>query len=211
MTNSDDPRAVSDGSEDVTMTAVQAASIGTSLTALESELRALRRRLTPILEPHADDPFANLAQALRRMRTRQHRRLQDVAKAAGITKAMLSSFETGRRVPSLPSLAKVLTALDADFNDLQMVLDRFVEDPPPDAQRAVERLDTLGVALQALRKDRRRDRESIVADADITSSMLSAYESGSTMPSIATLGKLLRALDADLRDLHEALLASVRS
>lgn len=89
-------------------------------------------------------PFENLAKALRCLR--QHRRLRqdDLARAAQITRTMLSAYENGRRQPSLATLGNLLVALDADLADLQDALDRQrdVLDVPP---RADDRRDSEGV------------------------------------------------------------------
>jgi transcriptional regulator with XRE-family HTH domain len=63
-----------------------------------------------------------LGKALILLRT--HRRLtqEAVANQAKVTKAMLSSYETGRRHPTLRSLAAVLGALKSDFHRLQEAL-----------------------------------------------------------------------------------------
>lgn len=67
-------------------------------------------------------PFTNLNLALRWMRNRRGREQQEVARTAGITRAMLSSYETGKKYPSLPTLGKILLALDADLPDLHEAL-----------------------------------------------------------------------------------------
>ena len=63
-----------------------------------------------------------LGKALRWLRTKQDRRQYELAAAAGITKAMLSSYETGKQKPSLETLEKVLDALGADLADLHEAL-----------------------------------------------------------------------------------------
>jgi transcriptional regulator with XRE-family HTH domain len=45
-----------------------------------------------------------------------------VADAAGITKGMLSAYETGRQRPSLETLEKLLNTLECDLNDLHNAL-----------------------------------------------------------------------------------------
>jgi transcriptional regulator with XRE-family HTH domain len=50
--------------------------------------------------------------ALRRLRERRGVAQYKVADLAGITKGMLSAYETGRQCPSLPTLVSVLQALD---------------------------------------------------------------------------------------------------
>lgn len=69
-------------------------------------------------------PFENLGKALRWLRQRRGLRQCDVAHAALVTRAMLSSYENDRRQPSLETLGRLLIALHADLADLQEALDR---------------------------------------------------------------------------------------
>ncbi|HSK79188.1 MAG TPA: helix-turn-helix transcriptional regulator [Thermoanaerobaculia bacterium] len=59
-----------------------------------------------------------LGQALRWLRDRQGKKQYQVADSAGITKGMLSAYETGRQRPSLETLEKILDTLGCDLNDL---------------------------------------------------------------------------------------------
>jgi len=59
-----------------------------------------------------------LGQALRWLRDRQGKKQYMVAETAGITKGMLSAYETGRQRPSLETLEKILDTLGCDLNDL---------------------------------------------------------------------------------------------
>jgi len=64
-------------------------------------------------------PILNgLGQALRWLRDRQGKKQYQVADNAGITKGMLSAYETGRQRPSLETLEKILATLGCDLNDL---------------------------------------------------------------------------------------------
>ena len=65
---------------------------------------------TPIL--------SGLGHALRWLRDRRGRKQYEVAESAGITKGMLSAYETGRQRPSLETLEKILDTLGCDLNDL---------------------------------------------------------------------------------------------
>lgn len=62
--------------------------------------------------------LSGLGQALRWLRDRQGRKQYQVADAAGITKGMLSAYETGRQKPSLETLEKLLDTLGCDLHDL---------------------------------------------------------------------------------------------
>jgi transcriptional regulator with XRE-family HTH domain len=59
-----------------------------------------------------------LGHALRWLRDRRGRKQYQVAESAGITKGMLSAYETGRQRPSLETLEKILSTLGCDLNDL---------------------------------------------------------------------------------------------
>jgi transcriptional regulator with XRE-family HTH domain len=64
-----------------------------------------------------------LGQALRWLRDRQNRKQYQVAEAAGITKGMLSAYETGRQRPSLETLDKVLGTLGCTLHDLHNAIE----------------------------------------------------------------------------------------
>jgi transcriptional regulator with XRE-family HTH domain len=71
---------------------------------------------------HPDQPLSGLGQALRWLREKQTRKQYRVADSAGITKGMLSAYETGRQRPSLETLEKLLQTLGCDLNDLHNAL-----------------------------------------------------------------------------------------
>jgi transcriptional regulator with XRE-family HTH domain len=73
--------------------------------------------------------FNGLGKAIRWLRDRHNKRQYQVADAAGITKAMLSAYETGKQKPSLDTLEKILTALECDLNDLHNAI-QIVNDRP---------------------------------------------------------------------------------
>jgi transcriptional regulator with XRE-family HTH domain len=78
--------------------------------------------------------FNGLGKALRWLRDRQSKRQYQIAEAAGITKAMLSAYETGKQKPSLDTLEKILTALECDLNDLHNAL-QIINDRPEAIRR----------------------------------------------------------------------------
>jgi transcriptional regulator with XRE-family HTH domain len=67
--------------------------------------------------------------ALRRVREGAGLRQVDVVHRTGMSKAMVSSFESGRALPSLPSLASYLCAIGRDLSDLQEALDQMGPSP----------------------------------------------------------------------------------
>jgi transcriptional regulator with XRE-family HTH domain len=62
--------------------------------------------------------LTGLGQALRWLRDRLGKKQYQVADAAGITKGMLSAYETGRQNPSLETLQKILGTLGCSLHDL---------------------------------------------------------------------------------------------
>jgi len=66
--------------------------------------------------------FQDLGKALRWLRTRQDRKQYEIAEEAGITKAMLSAYETGKQNPSIETLEKILGALNLDLLALHKAL-----------------------------------------------------------------------------------------
>ena len=72
--------------------------------------------------------FQELGKALRWIRDKQGKKQYQVADDAGVTKAMLSAYETGKQKPSIETLEKILDALHVDladlFNALQIVNER---------------------------------------------------------------------------------------
>lgn len=84
--------------------------------------------------------FEGLGKALRWLRAKQDTRQYQVAASAGITKAMLSAYETGKQKPSLETLEKILTALGVDLAALHDALDVVNERGAASGrQRAVRR------------------------------------------------------------------------
>ena len=86
-----------------------------------------------------------LGPALRWLRDRRGRKQYQVANSAGITKGMLSAYETGRQRPSLDTLDKVLDTLGCNLNDLHNAL-RIVNGEPGGFVRPESRRDPLAVS-----------------------------------------------------------------
>ncbi len=72
-----------------------------------------------------------LGSALRRLRMQRAITQTDLARQAGITKAMLSKYERGRQHPALGTLERILDALDASLGhlDLAMGEEREAQNP----------------------------------------------------------------------------------
>ena len=64
------------------------------------------------------DHFNRLGKAIKWLREDAELRQNEIATRAGITKAMISSYESGRSVPTIATLDKILSAIGADIADL---------------------------------------------------------------------------------------------
>jgi transcriptional regulator with XRE-family HTH domain len=62
--------------------------------------------------------FAGLAQALARLCLRDDRTRKEIAQAAGINASMFSGYLSGRRIPSLEHLDRILTTLGVGIEEL---------------------------------------------------------------------------------------------
>ena len=113
--------------------------------------------------------FANLGPALVRLRGLRGRSQAAVARAARIGKSQLSKYETGKELPKMESLERVLAALglgQLDFFYTLLLVDRG-EDPRPavpagEPTVAFERLMSAVLALHrqiVVETDRRGPRE----------------------------------------------------
>jgi transcriptional regulator with XRE-family HTH domain len=67
--------------------------------------------------PSEDRACRQVGAALRRFRLERRLGQKQVAGRAGVTVSMLSRYEHGRQYPSLPSLVKILRALDCSAED----------------------------------------------------------------------------------------------
>lgn len=101
--------------------------------------------------------LTGLGHALRWLRDRHGKKQYQVADAAGITKGMLSAYETGRQKPSLDTLEKLLDTLGCDLYDLHNALQ--IVNGRPTAQRSPapgafpasqEDLETTGLDVRRL-------------------------------------------------------------
>ncbi len=63
-----------------------------------------------------------LGAALRRLRMHRALSQTDLARQAGITKAMLSKYERGRQQPALGTLERILDAMEARLGDLELAM-----------------------------------------------------------------------------------------
>jgi len=67
--------------------------------------------------PCEDRVSRQVGAALRRLRLERRLGQKQIAGRAGVTVSMLSRYEHGRQYPSLPSLVKILRALDCSAED----------------------------------------------------------------------------------------------
>jgi transcriptional regulator with XRE-family HTH domain len=103
--------------------------------------------------------FHGLGRALRWLRDRQGKRQYQVADAAGITKAMLSAYETGKQKPSLDTLEKILAALECDLNDLHNALQIVNERPEAIRRSGMQQREGVWPGQRRELQDSPRDQE----------------------------------------------------
>jgi transcriptional regulator with XRE-family HTH domain len=102
-------------------------------------------------------------EALKLLRQGTGLRQTEVSQRSGLTKAMLSSYETGKTLPNLGSLTAFLIAMDKDLADFQEVLDMVRKVSPkrtPD-KRDLER-EVGSVVLKAIQDviERQAERDA---------------------------------------------------
>lgn len=93
--------------------------------------------------------LTGLGHALRWLRDRHGKKQYQVADAAGITKGMLSAYETGRQKPSLDTLEKLLDTLQCDLYDLHNAVQIVNGRPTAPRQRESETGWRGGAAVDA--------------------------------------------------------------
>jgi transcriptional regulator with XRE-family HTH domain len=90
--------------------------------------------------------------ALKRVREATGLRQIDVSERSGLSKAMVSAYEGGKSLPSLPSLSAYLSAIGRDLGDLQEAVDELRGFPSRDSGDVDTRERAIGRAvLRALR------------------------------------------------------------
>jgi len=75
------------------------------------------------LKPRPEELLQFVPEALKLIRQGAGLRQTDVSERSGLTKAMLSAYETGKTLPTLTSLTTFLVAIGKDLADFQEVLD----------------------------------------------------------------------------------------
>lgn len=73
--------------------------------------------------------LTGLGEALVKLRKQRELNGREVADRAGITKAMLSSYENEHARPTLRSLERILDGMDADLGDLAAALGQGAPEP----------------------------------------------------------------------------------
>lgn len=97
---------------------------------LKTVSQSLGNNVTPDRQQGADELLQCLPKALKLVREGAGYRQTDASARSGLSKAMLSSYETGKTVPSLGSLTILLVAIGRDFADLQDAMDLLLGTSP---------------------------------------------------------------------------------
>lgn len=115
-------------------------------------------------KPRPDGLLQFVPEALKLIRQGVGLRQTDVSERSGLTKAMLSAYETGKTLPTLVSLTTFLAAIGKDLADFQEVLDmvRKVSPKRTTDERDLER-EVGRVVLRAIRDVIERQAERSAA------------------------------------------------
>src|ERR1700760_1892729 len=97
---------------------------------LKTVPQSLGNDVTPDWQQGADELLQCLPKALKLVREAAGYRQTAASARSGLSKAMLSSYETGKTLPSLGSLATLLAAIGKDFADFQDAIDKVRGAPP---------------------------------------------------------------------------------
>jgi transcriptional regulator with XRE-family HTH domain len=147
-------------------------------------------------------PILNgLGQALRWLRERQGKKQYQVADSAGITKGMLSAYETGRQRPSLETLEKILDTLGCDLNDLHNAI-QIINGRPEKMRRRDE------AAAGGEEASASAEPESAEGRADVQ--RLLGRSAPLAPEEERALGEMLEGFHLFLRYLHGALAQTLR-
>ena len=100
-------------------------------------------------------PLERLGVALKLLRMDRGLRQDDLAEVSGVSKTLISSYESGRGNPRVITLEKLLIGLEADLGDLNGALRRArvvspISSRVRNARRRHDREDAPEVAQQAL-------------------------------------------------------------
>jgi transcriptional regulator with XRE-family HTH domain len=87
--------------------------------------------------------FANLGKALFRIRELRGMSQAAIARKAEVGKSQLSKYESGKELPKLESLERVLGALQMDYFEFFRVLDAIDRGEPPGSRPTREEVDEL--------------------------------------------------------------------
>jgi transcriptional regulator with XRE-family HTH domain len=105
--------------------------------------------------------FANLGVALARVRERREVSQAKVARLAGIGKSQLSKYESGKELPKLDSLEKVLLVLDIgyfEFFRMLVLIDRGEELRIPSAEEMDDLFARINRSLFSLHREVIKER-----------------------------------------------------
>jgi len=105
--------------------------------------------------------FANLGKARARVRERRGASQAAVARLAGIGKSQLSKYESGKELPKLDSLEKVLVVLDVghfEYFRMLALLDRGEELRAPSAEEMDDLFARINRSLFTLHREVIKER-----------------------------------------------------
>ena len=135
---------------------------------------------------------------MRRLRQARGLSLGEFAGRAGVSKASLQDWETGRYVPPVAALDRLLEALGADARTQAWLLAGV---GTPGARALLSHTQwgapvDLGQVLRAMRLRRGRVQADVAQAVGVRQGTLAKWEGGDALPADEPLGRLLAALSA---------------
>jgi transcriptional regulator with XRE-family HTH domain len=140
---------------------------------------------------------------------------RELAAAAGIGTSAIYSYESGHHLPRLDTLGMLMEVLEVDLSELTPLLAKPPASSQPKAQQPDRRyrpprrpglgleepagfVDEVGRGIAWLRQSQRLTLQEVAQAAGLSQSTLSRIERGQQDVKGEALGKILKALDADL-------------
>lgn len=115
-----------------------------------------------LLNGTAAETVQDVGRRIRKLRSGQGMRLQDLAASTGVSVSMLSMLERGMAAPSIGTLVAVASALGVHMSDLFQPLDDAVSSPVRRHQDQVEVQAAEGVRRRVVQDDRLSGLEMVV-------------------------------------------------
>lgn len=154
----------------------------------------------PIGDENAEQTVADILLVLRQSRSLG---LREVARRAQISPAALSRWESGKRLPAIPELSAVLTALEATNAQKRAIFERIHAPRGVQAVRSLSQTPASAYAtytgadlLWAMRQRKNWTQAQTAEATHVSQAQIAAWETGEAWPQTDALHRLCFALGA---------------